>query len=81
MFQKNAKIELKNNELEQERQKGTPVLYGSVIQVTSNMVFIESFNYGWFFVQLLHIYSNKYVTISTVQTSRTENTNMQVCDM
>jgi len=81
MFQKNAKIELKNNELEQERQKGTPVLYGSVIQVTSDMVFIESFNYGWFFVQLLHIYSNKYVTISTVQTSRTENTNMQVCDM
>lgn len=35
ILQKNVKIEKKNNELEQERQKGTPVLYGSVIQVTS----------------------------------------------
>ncbi|XP_065909470.1 inositol 1,4,5-trisphosphate-gated calcium channel ITPR1-like [Dysidea avara] len=31
--EKNAKIELKNNESEQERQKGTPVLYGSTIQL------------------------------------------------
>ena len=34
-IQKNAKIELKNNESEQERQKGTPVLYGSTIQVST----------------------------------------------
>ena len=28
--------------------------------------------------QLQHIYSNKYVAISNIQTSKTENENMQV---
>lgn len=31
--QKNVEVEVKNNELEQERRNGSLVLYGSVVQV------------------------------------------------
>ena len=30
-------------------------------------------------LQLQHVYSKKYVAINTVQISKTENTNLQVC--
>ncbi|XP_065910466.1 inositol 1,4,5-trisphosphate-gated calcium channel ITPR1-like [Dysidea avara] len=57
--EKNAEVEMHNNDAEQERLRGTLVLYGQTIQ-------------------LLHLFSGKYVAAKPVETSKTENTNVQV---
>ena len=69
---------MRNNKAEQERVAGTPVLYGNTIQVHTNTDCVQQSYCTYVHIQLLHLFSGKYVAVDLVEISKTESINLQV---